>query len=258
MSALKVLKDYFYKPEYTSRNLCIVTSTNAITCKNFGFTKYVTKLYPYGNVAELRYIYDEIGSAEPTSRGREGSIEMGCAREEINTPKIATLITQYGIGLPFYQNNVAQTTFRCTLDQDHARRLRNDTTDYRIRIFDDCLIKLLCEIRREEHSNIKVIFFPIGIGRGGRADAVWMKYYLPLLKSFAESISVENVVTCLLLSEGYEKYSKTREWGENSMKILNGIPHISRNEVKKTLQNVKIVGEDVCGINRNIEMYAAD
>jgi len=258
MSALKVLKDYFYKSEYTSRNLCIVTSTNAITCKNFGFTKYVMRAYPYGNVAELRYIDDEIGSAESASRGREGSLEIRSLHEDNNTPKIATIITQYGIGLPFYENKVAQNSFRSTSDEDHAKRLRNDTTDLRIRIFDDCLIKLLCEIRKQEHSNIKVIFFPIGIGRGGRADGIWMKYYLPLLKSFAESISLQKVLTCLLMSERYQDYSKVTEWGENSMKILNGIPHISRNEVKKTLQNVKIVGEDVCGINRNIEMYAAD
>ena len=127
MSALKLLRDDFNIAEYTSRNLCIVASTNAITCKNFGFIKNVVKAYPYGNVAELRYINDEIGSAEASSRGKEGSIEIGCAHEEINTPKIATLITQYGIGLPFYQNNVAQTTFRCTFDQEHAKRLRNDT-----------------------------------------------------------------------------------------------------------------------------------
>lgn len=247
--SLKLLKDRIVSPIYESRSICIVNSTNAITCKDFGFNKILTTTYPYCHVAGLRYSDDKTGTALKESRGREGSLEFNFLRKEFNSPYIATLITQYGIGLPFEENEIAQKCFRYTMDSDHARRLRCDTSNDRIKYFEDCLLKLTCELVREENECIKYVFLPAGIGRGGRLDTVWFNYYLPIIKHMSNILNKNKKQVCLAISDNYENTVLKNNEAVKFIDILNKIPLIQREDVLKNIVTEK-KDEDVCGANR--------
>ena len=216
--------------------ICIVTCTNAITCKNFGLAKYISDTYPYVNVASLRYSNGR-GIAQRSDRGVEGSIIIeGPADYQINLPSIATLITQYGIGKPFEVNEVSAKVARFTKDTDHACRLQLDTTLNRVKKFEDCLLNLRSDMGKEKFKDIKVILIPVGIACGGVMNIDWVDYYLPLIHNFARSVETIDKKVLLIINDSHkEKLEESRR----AANVLDRIPVYTENVSS-------IFGRDVC------------
>ena len=216
--------------------VCIVYSTNAITCKNFGLSKYIADTYPYGNVAGIRYSNDR-GIAQRSDRGVEGStIIERPADHQLNLPAVATLITQYGIGKAFEVNEVSARVARYTKDADHARRLQLDTTLNRVKKFEDCLLNLRSDMGKEEYKNIQVILIPVGIACGGVMTIEWIDYYLPLIDNFSRSVEVIGKKVLLIINNSHkEKLEESRR----AVNVLDRIPVYTENITS-------IFGKDVC------------
>ena len=224
--------------DYRKKCICLVTYTNAITCKNFGHAKVLAEAYPYGNVAGVRYSNDR-GIAQTSDRGVEGTIIVEKPGPHLNDhPTIATLITQYGIGKPIELNKISETIVRYTKDMDHAKRLQCDTSFNRVKKFDDCLLHLRSELSKEENSALKIVLIPVGIGRGGQMDDEWIDYYLPMLYDFSRSVKSLGKKVFLIMSNYYR--DKLEE-GARALSAINKIPLLKKSDMPE------IYGEDVCG-----------
>ena len=122
--------------------MCIVTSTNAITCNNYGIAKTIVSKFPYGYVVGIRYT--EIGRSYACSRDRG---IVGLVMENLHStsgdkPTILTMITQYGIGTTIEDNTFAQNAVMYAEDWKHVENLRKDTKQERILNFHQCLDEL--------------------------------------------------------------------------------------------------------------------
>ena len=122
--------------------MCIVTSTNAITCNNYGIAKTIVSKFPYGYVVGIRYT--EIGRSYACSRDRG---IVGLVMENLHStsgdkPTILTMITQYGIGTTIEDNTFPQSAVMYAKDWKHAENLRKDTRQERILNFHQCLAEL--------------------------------------------------------------------------------------------------------------------
>ena len=81
---------------FRKKSICLVTATNAITCKNFGCTKDLINIYPYADVAGLRYTKPSASYSCVRDRGIAGTtvINTPSHQEEPDHPVIATMIPQ--------------------------------------------------------------------------------------------------------------------------------------------------------------------
>ena len=237
VSPLQLITGDLCDLDFRDNSICLVTYTNAITCKNFGHAKALAEAYPYGNVAGLRYTNDR-GIAQPSQRGVEGTVVIDKPGNHLhNYPTIATLITQYGIGKPIELNDISGRVARYTKDKDHAKRLQLDTNLNRMKKFDDCLLHLRGEMTKVENSDIKLIVIPVGIGRGGVMDDEWVAYYLPMIHDFSISVKCLEKKVFLLINNSYKE---KLEEGKRALDAIKKVPHLMKCNVPE------IWGEDVC------------
>ena len=168
-----------------SERVCIVTSTNAITCKNYGLTKTVVSRYPYGDVAGMRYT--EIGRNYACSRDRglAGTVIENHHSTNVDKPTIVTMVTQYGIGTSIEDNSFAQQAVMYSKDEKHVESLRRDTKQERIINFNQCLDEMRTRLLSKQFQDIEFLVLPFGVGRPGKLDNVWIHYYYRAIEEFA-------------------------------------------------------------------------
>ena len=82
---------------------------NSVGCKNYGLTADLVEKYPYSDLAGRRYCDSDLKCiAREKDRSLEGLCIVRSAPLYIKGPKIATLVTQYGLGKPYEENGLAQ------------------------------------------------------------------------------------------------------------------------------------------------------
>ena len=136
--------------KFNRGNVCLVVGLNSVSCKNVGLTKDLVHLYPYSNVADLRYTKQGSRSiAQVRDRDPEGTVILHRPPIYKDDPAIATFICQFGIGAPIEINPVSQQMLKCSYDSDLKHRLQRDTSVDRIFYFEKCL---RCLERKLENS----------------------------------------------------------------------------------------------------------
>ena len=88
-------------------------NTNAIGCKNYGISSDLVKKYPYSQIAGLRYTDADLRYiAREQDRSEEGTCYIHSPPLYSKGSKIATLITQHGLGNPYEENKLSQKIVR--------------------------------------------------------------------------------------------------------------------------------------------------
>ena len=248
LNSCKLVYSYLSDPVLRQKHLCLVTAANAISCKNFGCNKDIVQNYPYADVAGRRYTKPGCSYSCVKDRGVVGSaiLNLPPNEEYSNLPLIATLITQYGIGKSIETNEYAKKSVQYSLDIEHVNSLRNDTEEQRLCNFSISLAQLKELLNSSERDYIQYVIFPLGIGRSGNIDEVWLGYYLPSILAFSKEIQGKTV--CFAVNEEVfvnldHKYKET--------KLGNLLAPLKELEILKDVNNYVEISKDVCGANRS-------
>ena len=220
--------------KFNKEHMCIVVSLNSITTKNFGCAYNLFKKYPYADIVGMRYsdnIFNNIAHEE--SQSPPGSVEICPPPIYLPAPTIASIVSQFGIGLPFEENKYAQKIANGCNDVKLVRNLSEDTAENRIKHFNRCLINLADELKTNHTKYLSVVIFPVGIGRRGRVDNIWLKYYLPLIGEFATDMQTYGKDCILVCNASYlrvleKKYCEQSDYESNfSFQKLCSLPLVS-------------------------------
>ena len=134
---------------FNKQHICIVVSTNSITCKNFGMVRDIVQKYPYADVAGLSYSHPGWGdTAVLEDRSPEGSVYINQPPIYQHGATVATIISQYGIGECVEENTRAKEIIEKSADILYTSRLRHDTLQNRITYFDKSLFKLSLQLKK--------------------------------------------------------------------------------------------------------------
>ena len=248
LNSCKLIYSYLSGPALRQKHLCLVTAINAVTCKNFGYMKDIASNYPYADVARRRYTKPGCSYSCVRDRGVVGSAFLNKPPHEeySNLPLIATLITQYGIGKSIEANEYAKKAVQYSLDIHHVNNLRNDTEERRLSNFTKSLNQLKYLLSSGECDYIQYVIFPLGIGRSGRIDEIWLAYYLPGILAFSKEIQGKTV--CFAVNE--EVFVNLDHKYKNST-VANLLASLKELEILKDVNNPVEISKDVCGADRD-------
>ena len=197
--------------QFNKSHICIVVPQNSVSCRNYGCTNDVVGRYSYGDIAGLRFpcsimkCYSILEDRSP-----EGSVYLKHPPIYSKGPTIATLITQYGIGLPIEENNFAKKIVKNCTDVLITSRLASDTLENRVSFFNNAMYKLSVRMRNVENDRIKKIMIPVGIGRRGRVDTAWINKYSPIISAFAKDMLQCGKEVCLVINKSYHDFLKKK------------------------------------------------
>ena len=228
---------YIGDPIFNRKDTLIVIYQNCVSYKNYGRSQYVVEKYPYGDVAGRRKPCDFLKSiSRVEDRGHMGDCIINGPPEDVQGPTIATLMTQFGIGRPLETNNIAQKIVENSKNLNLVYRLKNDTSEGRQLSFSHSMFKLTFSLARINKDHIKNIVIPVGIGKSGSIDDVWLTKYLPVIHKFSNEmkefdkrvilISSEEVQNCL-----HQKYSdRSDEVAQYYRSLFVNLPLVHRYE----------------------------
>ena len=93
------INGYITDEKLNQDEVLLVHSTNAIRCKNYGLPSDLVKKYPYCDIAAFWYTDTDLSYiAKEQDRSEEGTCYIHSPPLYSKGPKIASLITQYGVG----------------------------------------------------------------------------------------------------------------------------------------------------------------
>ena len=174
---------------FNKSEVCLVVSQNSVSFRNFGCTGDIVRKYPYADVAGLREADHNLKSfSKFKHRDAEGSAKLKTAAVGDEGPVVGTLITQYGIGRPLEENNISKKIVQYCPDTAVTSHLTLDTQEKRIVHFTLSAIRLAEQLSLSYYDRVKTVIFPVGIGRSGKVDNIWLIKYLPAIYSFANDM----------------------------------------------------------------------
>ena len=189
---------------FNSEKNCIVLNQNSISYKNFGRCKDIIEKYPYGNVAGLRKpdetikIYSRYEDCD-----QEGECIIKSPPYYVESPTIATLITQFGIGRPVEDNNITKNIIKNLQNQDLVNRLSRDSCERRRHLFGRAIFRLGFLLSSPTRDHIKNIIIPAGIARRGQVDDIWLTEYLPPIHKLSIDMEKLHKRVIILISQNH-------------------------------------------------------
>lgn len=233
LSKCKLMYGCISAEKFNRSDLCLLTTQNSVSCKNFGTAYDIVQKYNYANVAGLRYSDPDMSSyATLEDRSPEGNVHINNPPVYSEGPSIATLITQYGIGREIEENNIAQRLVKQCPHVSITSRLSADTRRNRLFYFNKALFNLGVQMKRPEHSHIKKFIIPAGIARRGRVDELWLSKYLPLISNFAGDMYKHGKEVVIVINEKYlslleKQYEDCKSISKDYFQQLKDLPVLS-------------------------------
>ena len=110
--------------------ILIVRSINAIGCNNYGMNADLVHKYPYCDVLGMREIDPALKCiAKECDRSVEGSCIVHIPPLYTTGPKIASLVTQHGLGKPYDENVFARRIVKICTQESIVSHLYRDSGD---------------------------------------------------------------------------------------------------------------------------------
>ena len=186
---LMLINAYLSDEKLNQEEVLLVHAINSVGCKNYGLTADLVEKYPYSETAGARYCDSDLKCiAREKDRSPEGLCLVRSAPLYMKGPKIATLVTQFGLGKPYEENGLAQKIVRNCGQESFVRRLRQDTSDNRLIHFNKALKSLSVSLKNNAYPDTNKVILPIGIGCSGVGDK-WLCRYYEIIKKFARDLS---------------------------------------------------------------------
>ena len=188
-----LINGYVSDEKLNQEEVLLVHAINSVGCKNYGLTTDIVDKYPYAETAGRRYCDSELKCiAREEDRTPEGSCLIRPAPLYIKGPKIASLVTQFGLGRPYKENRLAQKIFRNCGQESFAKHLRHDTSDNRLIHFNSALNSLSASLKTSIYQDTNKVVLPIGIGCSGESEK-WLCRYYEIIQKFAQDISHKGI-----------------------------------------------------------------
>ena len=186
---LMLINAYLSDEKLNQEEVLLVHAINSVECKNYGLTVDLVEKYPYSETAGARYCDSDLKCiAREKERSPEGLCLVRSAPLYMKEPKIATLVTQFGLGKPYEENGLAQKIVRNCGQESFVKCLRQDTSDNRLIHFNKALKSLSVSLKNNAYPDTNKVILPIGIGCSGVGDK-WLCRYYEIIKKFAHDFS---------------------------------------------------------------------
>ena len=128
-----LINAYVSDDKLNQEEVLLAHAINSVGCKNYGLAADLVDKYPYSETAGGRYCDSNLKCiAREEDRTPEGSCLIRPAPLYIKGPKIASLVTQFGLGRPYEENRLAQKIVRNCGQESFVKRLRHDTSENRL------------------------------------------------------------------------------------------------------------------------------
>ena len=185
---LMLINAYLSDEKLNQEEVLLVHAINSVGCKNYGLTADLVEKYPYSETAGARYCDSDLKCiTREKDRSPEGLCLVCSAPLYMKGPKIATLVTQFGIGKPYEENKLAQKIVRNSGQESFVKRLRQDTSDNRLIHFNKALKPLSVSLKNNAYPDTNEVVLPIGIGCS--VGDKWLCRYYEIIKKFACDLS---------------------------------------------------------------------
>ena len=231
---------------FNADDTCIVLNQNSLSYRNFGRCFDIVDKYPYGDVAGLRKP-DKYMKIYAEDFGQEGECVIKSPPHYKEGPTIATLITQFGIGRPIEDNNIAKKVIHKHRNKDLVYRLSKDSCEQREYLFGHAMFRLGFLLSLSSRDHIKNIIIPSGIARSGEVDEIWLTKYLPAIHKF--SIDMENLgKRVVILLPHY-----VQELLEQKYKNCENVKHDVMFQYKTLIENLPVVDKNSFNCSRNVD-----
>ena len=192
-SNLMLINGYLSDEKLNQEEVLLVHAINSVGCKNYGLTADTVDKYPYAETTGRRYCDSDLKCiAREEDRTPEGVCLIRPTTLYINGPKIASLVTQFGLGRPYEENRLAQKIVRNCRQESFAKHLRQDTSDNRLIHFNSALNSLSASLKTATYQDTNKVVLPIGISCSGVSEK-WLCRYYEIIKKFAQDISHKGI-----------------------------------------------------------------
>ena len=204
-----LINGYVSDEKLNQEEVLLVHAINSVGCKNYGLTADIVDKYPYAETAGRRYCDSDLKCiAREDDRTPEGSCLIRPSPLYIKGPKIASLVTQFGLGRPYEENRLAQKIVRSCGQESFAKHLRHDTSENRLIHFNSALKSLSASLKTSTCQDTNKVVLPIGIGCSGVSEK-WLCRYYEIIKKFAQDIS-HNGIHCYIAVRKQHLYTIDR------------------------------------------------
>ena len=155
-----MLINAYVSDDKLNQGVLLVHAINSVGCKNYGLAADLVDKYPYAETAGGRYCDSNLKCiAREEDRSPEGSCLIRSAPLDIKGPKIASLVTQFGLGRPYEENRLAQKIVRNCGQESFVKRLRHDTSENRLIHFNKALKSLSFSLFKPIHIRMLIRLF---------------------------------------------------------------------------------------------------
>ena len=135
-----LINGYVSDDKLNQEEVLLVHAINSAGCKTYGLAANLVDKYPYSVTAGSRYCDSNLKCiAREKDRSPEGSCLIRSAPLYMKGPKIASLVTQFGLDRPYEENRLAQKIVRNCGEESFIKHLRHDTSENRLIHFNNAL-----------------------------------------------------------------------------------------------------------------------
>ena len=181
----------------------LVHAINSVGCKNYGLNADLVEKYPFCDFAGRRYCDSDLKCiAQECDRNPEGQCFVRSPPLYMKAPKVACLVTQFGIGKPYDENKLARKIVMNCTQESFVRHLRRDSSDNRLIYFNNALNSLSASLKNNAYPDTTKVILPIGIGCSVVSER-WLCRYYELIKKFAREISQTGIHCYIAVRKNY-------------------------------------------------------
>ena len=204
MATVTVIKGNPLEVEYARPDILLVANINASGLHSFGYLSSLLAKYPYANVFTERKKHEKENWATYATRDTPGSIvfrQPPPTSHGATQPPVCLLVSQYG---DFAPQPATMEDFKVSHnDPHHQKSLLRDTASNRRVYFSSALYQLYLHLKKTIDSGIdcpiKTVVIPYLAGTTHLKS--WNEHYMPLVKSFANTLFQRcGIRVCVVMS----------------------------------------------------------
>lgn len=204
-TALKVYVGSVLEKIFHTKHSCIIVNGNSTGVETYGTLKRVYTYYPFSDVISSRRRLYGLERAVRDDRAPVGGVfvRKPLSHPYNEGPSVATIISQFGFGKPIDERE-RKNANNTSKDLHFVQNLEKDGVEMRIGNFKRCMDSLMKEAIKKENEDINLYLITAGVGRGGLVDCVWLDHYLPIIRDFANTLSLYSIRVVLCISDRHE------------------------------------------------------
>lgn len=211
--------------EYRKRDYCLIVNNAAIGSEKYGIVKDIYGKYPYGDIISTRDKLKNPTRAVLTDRKKPGSLVL-CkppGYPSTNLPCIGNITAQFGYGLEIENNEKVQRLLNIAGDDHFIENVQVDTADNRIQYFKTCIETLKLQAILRENDTIMEYILPLGIGRRGIADEIWMRFYFSEIQELCSFLITYGIRVSILCAPQQKIPQELQEFIKSTSKENTGV-----------------------------------